>query len=124
MNAMNISNRIATPTIALLVFSFLSQFVGTLYSARETALPAVFEFLYPFASIGMICWWVRDDSRRVGVRWPLDLGMFLYAAWPVIVPYHLFKTRGLRGGYGILAFIGVLLAASAAGIIVAILLWS
>lgn len=120
---MNTSHLIATPTIVFLVFTFLSQFIGTLYLAREIALPAVFEFLYSFASIGLICWWMRDDSRRAGVSWPLDLGMFLYAAWLVIVPYHLFKTRGLRGFYGIFAFLGVLASASVIGTFVAILLW-
>jgi hypothetical protein len=120
---LNISNRVATPTIALFAFTFVVQFVSVLYSAREAALPALFEFLNQFASIGFICWWIRDDSRRAGVSWPLDLGMFLFAAWPVIVPYHLFKTRGLRGSLGILAFIGIHLAAWLVAVAVAIILW-
>ena len=120
---MNISNRISMPTIVLLVFTFLSQFIGILYLSREIVLPPVFEFLYSFASTGLICWWIRDDSKRQGVSWPLDLGMFLYSAWPVIVPYHLFKTRGLRGFYGIFAFLGVFAAAYVIGTIMAILLW-
>ncbi len=115
--------RFAKPTIALFTFAFIVQFVSVVYSAHETALPALFEFLNPFASIGLICWWIRDDSRRVGVRWPLDLGMFLFAAWPVIIPYHLFKTRGLRGSVGVLAFIGIHLAAWLAAVAVAIILW-
>lgn len=122
---MSISNsyRLATPTKALFAFVFVAQFVTTLYSAREIALPLFFDFLYPFASLWLICWWLREDSRRTGVTWPIDLGMFLYIAWIFILPYHLFRTRGLKGFLGIFSFIGILIAAWVAAAIVGILLW-
>lgn len=39
------------------------------------------------------------------------MGMFLYSAWILFIPYYLFKTRGVKGFVGILAFIGVNIAA-------------
>ena len=99
-----------TPTKALFAFIFVAPFVDILYSAHELSLPPLYESLSPLAFLGLICWWLEKDSKRTGVSWPLDLGMFLYAAWILILPCHLFKTRGLRGLFGILAFIGALLS--------------
>src|ERR687896_328477 len=95
-----------TPTlsaICLLVYVFGVQFADTLYLANEMAPPPGFEILSPLGFLWLICWWLESDSRRVGTKWPMDLGMFLYVAWIFIVPYHLFKTRGLRAFIGILS---------------------
>ena len=44
----------------------------------------------------MGCWLERDShEKRAGRVW--DMGFFLSIAWPVIIPYHLIKTRGIKG---------------------------
>jgi hypothetical protein len=50
----------------------------------------------------------------------MDLGMFLYIGWFFIVPYYLFKTRGVQAMIGIASFVGVFMAGwlSAAAVIV------
>ena len=47
-----------------------------------------------------------------------DLGFFLYFAWPFIVPYYLFKTRGIRAILTILVFVGIYLATYLVGLLV------
>lgn len=46
----------------------------------------------------MLTLWVRRDSGIRGEAslavW--DAGLYVYIAWPLIVPYYLVKTRGLR----------------------------
>ena len=46
----------------------------------------------------MVYWLERDShEREVGQVWRVwDMGFFLLVAWPVIIPYHLIKTRGIR----------------------------
>ena len=46
------------------------------------------------ASIGM---WIVADARRTRRSVSYDFGMFLFFAWSLLAPIHLFKTRGWRG---------------------------
>ena len=114
--------QIETPTMALFVFAFLTQFLTTIYSAFQISPSAIFGFLSAIGFLWLICWWLKEDSRRTGITWPLDLGMFLYVAWVFIVPYHLFKTRGLTGLWGILSFIVVLFAAWLSAAVITVVL--
>lgn len=52
----------------------------------------------------------------------MDLGMFVYAAWIFILPYHMFRTRGLKASTGILSLIAVYIAALMTAAITAIIL--
>lgn len=97
--------RPAPPTIALLVYIGFIQIVEFVYFGYELNIPPLFEYLHPIAYLGLISWWLQIDSRKTNVRWPLDLGMFLYSGWVFIVPYHLIKTRGAKGVADILMFV-------------------
>lgn len=94
-----------------MLFLIAGQMIEMVYAINGAYPPEVFEFLYPFAFLGLICWWLQRDSGRNGVSWPLDMGMFMYQAWVIILPYHLIKTRGVRGLIDICVFAGVLIAA-------------
>jgi hypothetical protein len=106
-------------TIALLAYTFCGQLVMLLYDAWAMPLPAVFEILYSLGFLWVVGWWFVEDCRSTGDSWPLDMGMFLYTAWMFVIPYYLFKTRGIKGFAGILAFVGVNLAAWLVTLIVA-----
>ena len=114
---------LATPTKVLFLFTFFIQFISAFYSAWQTELPPVFQLLYWIAFGWLMWWWLREDSKRTGDTWPMDLGYFLFIAWYIIIPYHLFATRGVKGFIGILSFIGVFLAGWLAAVIVIILVW-
>jgi hypothetical protein len=62
------------------------------------------------------------DSRQRGIKWVFDMGLFLYMAWPFIMPYYLFKTRGAKGLLTILIFVGAYVGAYLAGVILYVLL--
>jgi hypothetical protein len=38
--------------------------------------------------------WVQRDADRTGIGSVHDLGLFLWFAWPVIIPWYAWKTRG------------------------------
>ena len=113
----------ATPTKFLLLFVFLSQFIVTIYSTRQITPPISFELLNPLAFLWLIWWWLKEDSKLTRVKWPIDFGMFLYFAWMFLVPYHLFKTRGIKGLWGIFLFIGILIAAWISAAVIAVIIW-
>jgi len=62
------------------------------------------------------------DSRGRGLSWVFDMGLFLYVAWPFILPYYVVKTRGTKGLLVILSFVAVYVGASIAGVVLYVLL--
>ncbi len=54
---------------------------------------ALFQYVVFFSLIG---YWLDVDSRERRTLRVWDMGFFLFLAWPVIVPYYLVKTRGLK----------------------------
>lgn len=106
----------------LYLYLIAVQVVTGLYLAREAKLPPAFSLLYPLGFLWVVGWWLRQDSRGRGVRWVFDMGLFLYIAWPVVMPYYLLKTRGAKGLLAILAFVGAYVGALFAGAVLYVLL--
>jgi len=59
-------------------------------------LPAL-EFLYHAAFVCGVVWWLRADERHSAVTPMYCQGMLAGVGWLIIIPYHLLKTRGVRG---------------------------
>lgn len=115
--------KLSLPTKVLFVFTFAWQFVSVFYAAWETQ-NAAFELLSRLAFVVILGWWLKEDMRRTTVRWPpIDLGLFIYVAGFVLIPYHLFATRGVRGFLGILSFIAVNIAGWLAATVLILLIW-
>ena len=51
-----------------------------------------------------------------------DMGLFLYVAWPLVLPYYLIKSRGAKGLLVILGFVAVYIGATFVGLIMYIFL--
>jgi hypothetical protein len=45
----------------------------------------------------MVVSWVQVDARAQRYHAPFDFGAFLFFAWPLVLPYYLYRTRGARG---------------------------
>jgi hypothetical protein len=64
----------------------------------------------------ILAFWARIDRQVRGFRVPYEFDTFVLFAWPVVVPYYLYKTRGKRGlllaaGIGALYLVPALAAA-------------
>jgi hypothetical protein len=92
-------------TIWLGVFLLLTNVANAVYSAHGLEPSAAFLFLFYFGAAWSVAYWIRADSLRLGVRGSVDRGWFIFAAWPVALPYHLLSTRRWRG---LLTLIGLL----------------
>ena len=44
----------------------------------------------------VVCW-VQVDARALRYHAPFDFDAFVFFAWPFVVPYYLYRTRGARG---------------------------
>ncbi|MFL6331719.1 MAG: hypothetical protein ACJ754_00075 [Pyrinomonadaceae bacterium] len=105
----------------LYLYLITAQVITGAYLARGAELPPAFSLLYPLGLLWAVGWWLRRDSRLRGVGWVFDLGLFLYIAWPLFMPYYLLKTRGAKGFLAILAFAGAYVGALLAGAVLYVL---
>jgi hypothetical protein len=103
-----IPNPAATIIVALL---FLVANVGNaVYFAFGLAPSLGFLLLYYVGFAWAMSNWVLADSRRTGVPSAIDQGCVTFAAWPIVVPYHLIRTRGWKSSLVILGgFAGLFL---------------
>ncbi|MGQ0543013.1 MAG: hypothetical protein ACT4O9_14345 [Blastocatellia bacterium] len=115
---------ISTPARVFFAFTFFAQVIALLYEAWALEPPTAYLYLLYLAHASILWWWLKEDSRKTGGTWPMDLGYFIYLAWPVLIPYHLFTTRGLRGFIGIFGYVAAILAGwLTAVLVVQIYLW-
>lgn len=117
------TKRLAPTTKVLFLFVFLTQFLATMYAAWQLETPATFEILYAIAFLWLVWWWLVTDCKTTRVTWPIDLGMFLGIGWFLILPYYLFKTRGVKAMIGIASFIGILIAGWLSAAIIIVVFW-
>jgi len=97
--------------VFLTILVMLYHFGLGFYYARGIEPSPAFEFLYTAGLLCSIIWWLKDDSRKYRVTPVYCLGFLILIAWMIVIPYHFFKTRGVRGLITIFALIGIFLVA-------------
>lgn len=66
--------------------------------------------LWLFTLSYIIAWSVEEDRKLKRFSAPFEFSAFVFFAWPVVVPYYLFKTRGWSGfGWGIVLIVASML---------------
>ena len=50
-----------------------------------------------FFFAALVAMWAVEDSKRFGVRRHLGFGLIVLIFWPIVLLYHLPKTRGFKG---------------------------
>ena len=53
-----------------------------------------------------VAWWVEIDRKARCIGAAFEYSAFMFFAWPLLAPYHLFETRRWRGlalGFGLIA---------------------
>jgi len=94
----------------------------SLIAVRRLGSPEHAGLLYALAFSLLLTYYVRADRRVRDFRVPFEFDVFVYFAWPIFVPYYLFRTRGWIGlvfGVGICVMFAapILVAATVATIL-------
>ncbi|HEY0431950.1 MAG TPA: hypothetical protein VGC61_09020 [Pyrinomonadaceae bacterium] len=118
----NLLSKLLSPAALLYFYLILMSVAHGVYAAAQAEPPPLFTAVNYVGHLWIIGWWLLTDSRKHGIAWVYDLGLFLSIAWPFIMPYYLLKTRGAKGLLVILAFVGTYIVASAVGVIAYMLL--
>ena len=85
------------PLIALCGLALLASISSSLAVVRGVETSDEAGYIWVFGFSLFIAWWVELDRRRRGYGAPFEFSAFVFFAWPVLVPYYLYKTRGRRG---------------------------
>jgi hypothetical protein len=86
------------PVVFLVAFA-TAHGVGLSVIAAHGVLPVE----TPGATLWIVCftlnvaWWLSWDRRARGFSAPYDFDSFVFFAWPIVVPWYLYRTRGARG---------------------------
>jgi hypothetical protein len=97
------------PTALVGAVFFLGHLEHGLRALRGAPPAGPFSLLYYIGTAWVIATWLRADRRRLGLRSTFDEGFFIFAAWPLALPYYLFASRGWRGALTLLGFIALYL---------------
>lgn len=92
--------------ILLAILIFIYNFIAVFYvlSGIEP-LPTV-EFLYIAAFPCGVAWWLRADKHKSVAQELYCQGLMAYTGAVFVVPYHLLKTRGVKGLLPLLLLVG------------------
>ena len=74
-----------------------------------------------FAVPLVIASWVIADARKRGRGLCYDYDSFVFFVYPIIVPFYLFQTRGIRAFFTLLCFAGIWLIAMVPFFVVSIM---
>jgi len=108
--------------MAILVALFCSVAAG-LYAATHMEPSPVVALFVSSGPLLAVIFWLRRDARRTGVGAVFDWGYFLLLAWPVVIPWYAFKTRGRSGWRLTLGLFGLIGAAHISWLVVAYVKW-
>jgi hypothetical protein len=113
-------SRILSPAPLLFLFMVITQFAYGAYIGAQLPFPEGITLIYFIGMLWAIGWWLRTDSHRRNVLSVYDLGLFLYLAWPIVMPYYLVKTRGAKGLLIILGFVVAYVGAAVLGVLLSV----
>jgi hypothetical protein len=80
--------------VATAIFCSMTVAVYTLAEVEPSNPVVTFWTLGPLLAVIL---WLQKDGQRTGIGAVQDRGMFAWFAWPVVIPWYAFKSRGRTG---------------------------
>jgi hypothetical protein len=103
-------------TLRVAIYTAVACSVAAAISTAAEIEPApIMGTVLTFAPTVLVILWLQKDAQRTRVGGVLDWGLFLWFAWPVIIPWYAFKSRGRRGWRLLLGLIALICSTYIAG---------
>ncbi|HEX8128288.1 MAG TPA: hypothetical protein VF527_04240 [Pyrinomonadaceae bacterium] len=118
----NLRSYLTTENVMLFAFILLAEAANGIFITTPAEPPAGFDELRSFGYLYIVGYWLQVDNRRHAFKWPYCRGIFLYLAGLILVPYYLFKTRGMRAFLTLVIFAGMYAVSTLIGELAATLL--
>lgn len=85
----------STPSLRPLVLTAtVCTTITSLYPLLRVPSNSFVTFVAVVATLSAALSWLRADARGRNLAGVADVGLFLYVAWPVVIPWYFLKTRG------------------------------
>ena len=81
-----------------------------IYSSSGTAT------LWTIVFAILVAFWTQADAKERKIEPPYEYSFFVFLFWPVVLPYHLFKTRGIEGLVQFFGFVALAFLPSISGL--------
>ena len=107
--------------ILLGVLVFVYHLGRGIYFVRGLEPQPAVEFLYTAGFICAVVWWLRAETKSSAVARTYCEGLLVQVGWIFIIPYHLLKTRGVKGLIPLFALIFTFIASKVLAVVVYIL---
>lgn len=88
----------------LITLTAIFAVATSVFAVRGTGAPETAQSLWMFEFRLILTWWVYCDRQARGFGVPHEFDAFVFWAWPFVVPYYLYRTRG---GMGLLSSVGI-----------------
>jgi hypothetical protein len=95
--------------IPLVVLTTIFTVGRSFLAVHGLGVPGAAELLWTFEFRIVLAWWVSVDRRIRGFSVPFEFDALVFFAWPFIVPYYLYRTRGRRGLFLVTGIYGLYL---------------
>lgn len=106
---------------AILIFVY--NFAVPLLLATGSEASIAVELLYKAGFLWGAIGWLRSDKHRSAATQIYCHGLLIGSAWFVLIPYHLLKTRGVKGFLPLALLAGSFVGARTAGGVAYIILF-
>jgi hypothetical protein len=103
--------------------ALFASLAAALYAAALAEPSPVVSLFLSFGPLLAVVLWLQKDAQRTGVGAVQDWGYFLLLAWPVVIPWYAFRTRGWSGWRLMAGLFGLIGASYITWIVVTYALW-
>ena len=90
---------------------------AVVYGALQIEPSALIVLFFSFGPLFTIILWLQQDARKNGIGTIVDFGLFVWIAWPILIPWYVFKTRGRPGWRLLLGLFALIISADLGWII-------
>jgi hypothetical protein len=84
---------------AMIALSAIGAIGLSTAALRARTLSPVTRYAWGFSLVLSLIGWMREDRLARGYKVAFEYDAFAFFAWPVVMPYYLYRTRGWRGLY-------------------------
>jgi hypothetical protein len=107
-------------TLRVAIFTAtICSIAAAIYTLADLEPAPIMSMLLMLAPLFAVILWLQKDSQRSGVGVVLDWGMFVWFAWPVVIPWYAFKSRGPGGWRLLIGLVALICSAYVTGFAVA-----
>jgi hypothetical protein len=89
--------RAALSVIPLILLALISAVAHGVLATHHLSMPGESANLGSVSQQLFVALWVYLDRQGRHLNLPFEFDAFVFFAWPILLPYHLVRSRGARG---------------------------